>query len=64
MQQLELTAEEVEILHHILQQEVQDLDLEVHRTDSLSYKGMLKERKHVLVALADKVAALDVMTPH
>jgi hypothetical protein len=60
MQNIVLTAEEIEFLHQILQHQMQETDVEVHRTDSLQFKEMLQQRRHILQALFEKVSAVQV----
>jgi hypothetical protein len=49
MLQLELNPEEQEILTDILEVCLSDLRMEIADTDSQDYRGILKERKAVLI---------------
>ena len=55
MQRIEITGEEAGVLRQLLEHALKEMDVEVHRTDKLDYKRMLKERRdqveHVLSKL-------------
>jgi hypothetical protein len=57
MSHLELSAEEQALLKEVLDHSFRDLEVEVRRTDSIDYKGMLKERKLVMEHLIGKLEA-------
>ncbi len=48
MGNVELSAEEVEVLREVLAHLVNEMDVEVFRTDSLDFKQLLKHRREVL----------------
>jgi hypothetical protein len=41
--QVELSHDEAEVLRDLLQQRIHELDMEINRTDSLSFKKQLQE---------------------
>jgi hypothetical protein len=51
MIQLNLSAEEIALLKGILDSCLEDLRVEIHATDNMAYKDMLKERKDILLKL-------------
>lgn len=53
MIQLNLTPEEIILLKGILDTCLEDLRVEIHATDNMTYKDMLKERKTILMKLMD-----------
>ena len=55
MQNLEFTAEEVEVLRDILQHNLNEIDVEVFRTDTHDFKEMLKRRRATLEHLLAKL---------
>ncbi len=48
MMKLEIGAEEQEVLGQILQHALSDLDVEIHRTDKIEFKELLKHRRELL----------------
>lgn len=48
MIQLELTAEEQQVLVETLNADISDMSMEISRTDSHDYREALKERKQML----------------
>jgi hypothetical protein len=56
MQNIELTAEESEVLREFLQHKVDEADVEMFRTDTHDYKQMLRHRREVLHNLLVKVS--------
>ncbi len=52
---MDLTAGELEILEHILENSLSDLRMEIAATDSMDFRDRLKERKRVI---AKALAAL------
>lgn len=50
---LDLTAKELEILEHVLEDYVSDVGMEIANTDRLEYRDMLKGRK----ALVQRILA-------
>ena len=55
MQHLELTPEEVESLREVLTHKIEEMDLEMFRTDTHDFKQMLKHRSEVLEHLLAKL---------
>lgn len=60
MQTLEFSPEELEVLRQILHHELNQMDVEVFRTDSLDFKQMLKHRREILEHLTAKVSNVPV----
>ena len=50
---LDLTEREQEILHGVLQSTLGDLRMEISHTDRKDVRDLLKERKQVLIKVAD-----------
>lgn len=57
MQHVELTAEEMDALRDLLQRQVDALDVEEHRTDSLEFKSKLRDEAQLYRGLLVKMAA-------
>ncbi len=57
MQTIELSAEEREVLHDVLEREFKEIDMEVLRTDTRDFKELLKHRRMILEQLLVKLAA-------
>ena len=57
MQHVELTAEEMDALRDLLQHQVDALDVEEHRTDSLDFKAKLRQETQLYRSLLVKMAA-------
>jgi len=57
MQTIEFTSEELEALRELLEHSQRELDVEVFRTDSPDFKQMLKNRRHTLEQILDKLSA-------
>ncbi|HET6317207.1 MAG TPA: hypothetical protein VFG86_12165 [Chloroflexota bacterium] len=53
--QLELTADELQVLRHLLSRELGNVKEEVYRTDSPEYKRLVKSREASIVSLLAKV---------
>lgn len=53
MIQINLTPEEIQLLRGLLDTILEDLRVEIHATDKMDYKDMLKERKALLLKLID-----------
>jgi hypothetical protein len=53
---LELTDRECEVLFEVLEIAHRGRTLELHRTDSLAYKGMLQEKVRIIEELISRVA--------
>ena len=56
MQKFELTTEEAEVLRDILQHNLNEIDVEVFRTDTHDFKKMLRHRRDVIEHLLGKLA--------
>lgn len=52
----EFTAEEVEILRELLRHGLDEINLEVFRTDTHNFKDMLKQRQRVMEQVLDKLS--------
>ena len=57
MQTFELTAEEAEVLRDILQHNLNEVDVEVFRTDTHDFKAMLRHRRGLIEHMLAKLAA-------
>jgi hypothetical protein len=57
MMQLELSESEASLLKEIVEKHLADLGAEIHRTDSLEFKEMLKAREQAATQLAAKLAS-------
>ena len=53
MIQINLTQEEIQLLRGLLDTILEDLRVEIHATDKMDYKDMLKERKVLLLKLIE-----------
>jgi hypothetical protein len=53
MIQINLTQEEIQLLRGLLDTILEDLRVEIHATDKMEYKEMLKERKALLIKLME-----------
>ena len=58
MQTLSLSPEESETLREVLQHLLNDMDIEVFRTDTRNYKEMLKHRRELLERVLERLSAL------
>ena len=52
---LDLTAEELDLLVELLDQDYRELKEEINKTEAFRYKEDLKAREAMLVAILDKV---------
>jgi len=57
MLHLDFTEEEEATLREEVKNRLRELDVEIHRTDSLEYKTMLKHRRDLLQQVSDKLLA-------
>ena len=57
--QLELTKEEITLLHELLEHALADLREEVYKTEGAAWKRALKAREHTLEGLLAKASAAD-----
>ena len=53
MIQINLTQDEIQLLRGLLDTILEDLRVEIHATDKMDYKDMLKERKALLLKLME-----------
>ncbi len=60
MHNLQLSAEEAEALKEVLRHLVADLDVEVLRTDTRDYKGLLKHRRELFDQILQKLNSIPV----
>ncbi len=60
MQNLEFTAEELEILREVLEHYMSEIDVEVFRTDTHDFKNLLKHRRDILEHILAKLSAAPV----
>jgi hypothetical protein len=60
MLNLEMTAEELEVLCEMLENELKKVDVEVLRTDTHDFKELLKHRRAVLEQVFAKLSAIPV----
>jgi hypothetical protein len=58
MQSLSLSPEESETLREVLRHLINDMDVEVFRTDTHDYKEMLKHRRDLLEHVLEKLNTL------
>ena len=58
MQTVTLMPEETEALRQLLQHALTEMDVEVHRTDNLDYKRMLKSRRDAMEQILLKLGPL------
>lgn len=57
MVELDLTEEERQILHDVLQSYLSDLRMEIADTDRMDFRDMLKDRKAVVQKALDSLGA-------
>lgn len=55
MNDVELTPEESEVLHQVLEHSLATLELEIRHTDHNEFKSLLKKRRNTLLALIAKL---------
>jgi hypothetical protein len=48
MPTIDFTQEEIEVMQDVLQHRLNEIDIEVFRTDAIDFKQMLKHRREVL----------------
>ena len=53
MIQLNLAQEEIQLLRSLLDTYLEDLRVEIHATDNMDYKEMLRSRKVILLKLME-----------
>ena len=57
---LDLTNEEKDLLCEMIDRRIRELRVEIHRTDSLTYREGLEKEHVVLMALQERLPALAV----
>ena len=57
MQKLELTPEQTKVLQEVLERQINEVDIEVFRTDTHDFKEMLKHRRQILDQILAKISA-------
>jgi len=57
---LELTFEEKDLLCEMIDRRLKELGVEIHRTDSLTYREGLEKEHELLLALQERLPALAV----
>ena len=57
MQKIEFTPEEIKILHEVLEHQINEVEVEVFRTDTHDFKEMLKHRRQILEKILAKLSA-------
>jgi hypothetical protein len=64
MQAIELTTEESEVLSELLRHKLEEIDIEMFRTDTHDFKEMLKHRRDLLNTVLSKLSQtpVDVVT--
>ena len=60
MQTIEFTMEEVEELREMLRHKIEEVNLEMFRTDTHHFKQMLKHRREVLEHLLAKISCAPI----
>ena len=53
MIQINLTQDEIQLLKNLLDIYLEDLRVEIHATDNMDYKEMLRSRKAILLKLME-----------
>jgi len=61
MQHLELSAEEVEALRGLLESHINEMDVEVDRTDTHDFKEMLKHRRNLLRQILNRLSTMPAL---
>lgn len=55
--QIEFSRDEAELLRNSLQQQVEELDKEINRTDSLDYKRELQQTDRTIERILGRISA-------
>lgn len=58
MQNVEFTAEELNVLRETLRQTLKEIDIEVFRTDTHEFKEMLKHRREILQRIVARLSSV------
>lgn len=53
MIQINLTQDEIQLLKNLLDTYLEDLRVEIHATDNMEYKEMLRRRKAILLKMME-----------
>jgi hypothetical protein len=61
MQHFELTDKELEVLREVLEQNLNEIETEISRTDTHAFKLMLKSRKETLEHLLSRLPAASLV---
>ncbi len=61
MNELHLTSEEIEVLRDLLRHTIDEMDVEVFRTDTHNFKQMLKHRRETIEHILNKISAVPVL---
>lgn len=59
MKYIELTLEEADMLHQVLERSLAELELEIQHTDRKEFKNLLKQRSAVLRGVVSKLEQPD-----
>ena len=59
MVNLDLTDEEIEVLHIVIDSYLSDLRMEIADTDRKDFREMLKHRKQVLIKVLDELPNIE-----
>lgn len=60
MQSIEFTTEEIEVLRQLLRSKLDEIDVETFRTDTFTFKEMLKRRREVLEHMLTKLSSVPI----
>ena len=62
--QIELSRDEAELLREVLHHEVEQLDKEINRTDSLRYKRGLRDTDRTIETILGRITTALAEAPH
>lgn len=62
MQTIEFTMEELEVIREVLRHKIEEVDIEMFRTDTHDFKQMLKHRRDVFEHMLTKIERAPVVT--
>jgi hypothetical protein len=63
MAEFKISDEEARVLKELLQHKLSDLDVEIHRTDSLEFKDQLRHRRDLLKNVAARLPGGSDVSP-
>jgi hypothetical protein len=63
MAELKLSNEEAQTLKELLQHKLTDLDVEIHRTDTMDFKNQLRHRRDLLKSVSDRLPSGSDVSP-